>query len=292
MHRKLTRLHRGRGLSQRLLLPGRSRITTSRRPRAMGTCGLPATGPTGQAATTGWMAHGSNRPTRARCGPPATGGFGFGDYMWNPGYWGLGIGYYAAHQLRASDTSAPASWGGYWRGGTGSSINGEYNHLGFHNGTVYNQSGCRIRRPARRRGFRARHSCRIESRRHRGKPRLGHQRSKHPSRGVAITPRSTYNSGGATAATLVPPRPHAATPALQPHAVTPAPRPHAATPALQPHAVTPALQPHAATPAAGSYGGGARSNSGGGARRQWRRWTRRRRWRTSCKTEPNLNTKG
>jgi hypothetical protein len=67
---------------------------------------------------------------------PGYWGWGDGAYFWNAGYWGRQIGYYGGINY-GFGYFGTGFWGGYWRGGR-FFYNGEYNHLGFHDGTVYN----------------------------------------------------------------------------------------------------------------------------------------------------------
>jgi hypothetical protein len=136
-------------------------------------------------------------------------------------------------------------WGGYWRGGR-FFYNGEYNHLGFHNGTVYNHRVAGFDGRPGGAGF-ARGTVaglnRGATAENRGS---GINGRSIPSRGVAITPRSTYNSGGA--------RGYTGAPAARGYSGAPAARGYSGAPAARGYS------------GGGSYGGGARSNSGGGAR--------------------------
>jgi hypothetical protein len=67
---------------------------------------------------------------------------GYG-YIWTPGYWAYGDdGYYWVDGAWVYPPYVDALWtpgfyGGYWNGGR-FFYNGAYNHLGFHNGFVYN----------------------------------------------------------------------------------------------------------------------------------------------------------
>jgi len=67
---------------------------------------------------------------------PGYWGWGGGVYFWNAGYWGRRVGYYGGINY-GFGYFGTGFWGGYWRGGR-FFYNGEYNHLGFHDGTVYN----------------------------------------------------------------------------------------------------------------------------------------------------------
>jgi hypothetical protein len=67
---------------------------------------------------------------------PGYWGWGDGVYFWNAGYWGRHIGYYGGINY-GFGYFGTGFWGGYWRGGR-FFYNGEYNHLGFRDGTVYN----------------------------------------------------------------------------------------------------------------------------------------------------------
>jgi hypothetical protein len=67
---------------------------------------------------------------------PGYWGWGGGVYFWNAGYWGRHIGYYGGINY-GFGYFGTGFWGGYWRGGR-FFYNGAYNHLGFHDGTVYN----------------------------------------------------------------------------------------------------------------------------------------------------------
>jgi hypothetical protein len=67
---------------------------------------------------------------------PGYWGWGGGAYLWYPGYWGRRVGYYGGINY-GFGYFGTGYWGGYWRGGR-FFYNGAYNHLGFHDGTVYN----------------------------------------------------------------------------------------------------------------------------------------------------------
>jgi hypothetical protein len=67
---------------------------------------------------------------------PGYWGWGGGGYFWNAGYWGRSIGYYGGINYGFGYFGV-GFWGGYWNGGH-FFYNGAYNHLGFHNGFVYN----------------------------------------------------------------------------------------------------------------------------------------------------------
>ena len=67
---------------------------------------------------------------------PGYWGWGVGGYFWNPGYWGRTVGYYGGINYGFGYFGV-GFWGGYWNGGH-YFYNGAYNHLGFHNGFVYN----------------------------------------------------------------------------------------------------------------------------------------------------------
>ena len=63
-------------------------------------------------------------------------GLGVGGYFWNAGYWGRHIGYYGGINY-GFGYFGTGFYGGYWNGGH-FFYNGAYNHIGFHNGFVYN----------------------------------------------------------------------------------------------------------------------------------------------------------
>jgi len=67
---------------------------------------------------------------------PGYWGWGGGVYFWNAGYWGRHIGYYGGINY-GFGYFGTGFWGGYWNGGH-FFYNGAYNHLGFHDGFVYN----------------------------------------------------------------------------------------------------------------------------------------------------------
>jgi uncharacterized membrane protein YgcG len=67
---------------------------------------------------------------------PGYWGWGVGGYFWYPGYWGRTVGYYGGINYGFGYFGV-GFWGGYWNGGH-YFYNGAYNHLGFHNGFVYN----------------------------------------------------------------------------------------------------------------------------------------------------------
>ena len=67
---------------------------------------------------------------------PGYWGWGGGVYFWNAGYWGRRVGYYGGINY-GFGYFGTGFWGGYWHGGR-FFYNGAYNHLGFHDGTVYN----------------------------------------------------------------------------------------------------------------------------------------------------------
>jgi hypothetical protein len=67
---------------------------------------------------------------------PGYWGWGGGVYFWNAGYWGRHIGYYGGINY-GFGYFGTGFWGGYWNGGH-FFYNGAYNHIGFHNGFVYN----------------------------------------------------------------------------------------------------------------------------------------------------------
>ncbi len=67
---------------------------------------------------------------------PGYWGWGGGAYLWYPGYWGRRVGYYGGINY-GFGYFGTGYWGGYWRGGR-FFYNGAYNHLGFHDSTVYN----------------------------------------------------------------------------------------------------------------------------------------------------------
>ena len=126
---------------------------------------------------------------------PGYWGWGGGVYFWNPGYWGRRVGYYGGINY-GFGYFGTGFWGGYWRGGR-FFYNGEYNHLGFHDGTVYNH---RVEGFDGRPGGAAfaRGTVAGLNRRAIAENRgSGINGRSLPSRSTAITPRSTYNSGGA-----------------------------------------------------------------------------------------------
>jgi hypothetical protein len=67
---------------------------------------------------------------------PGYWGWGGGGYLWRAGYWGRTVGFYGGINYGFGYFGA-GFWGGYWNGGR-FFYNGAYNHLGFHNGFVYN----------------------------------------------------------------------------------------------------------------------------------------------------------
>jgi uncharacterized membrane protein YgcG len=67
---------------------------------------------------------------------PGYWGWGSGAYLWYPGYWGRRVGYYGGINYGFGYFGV-GYWGGYWHGGR-FFYNGAYNHVGFHDGTVYN----------------------------------------------------------------------------------------------------------------------------------------------------------
>jgi len=67
---------------------------------------------------------------------PGYWGWGGGAYLWYPGYWGRRVGYYGGINYGFGYFGV-GYWGGYWHGGR-FMYNGAYNHVGFHDGTVYN----------------------------------------------------------------------------------------------------------------------------------------------------------
>jgi len=67
---------------------------------------------------------------------PGYWGWGEGAYLWYPGYWGRRVGYYGGINY-GFGYFGTGYWGGYWHGGR-FMYNGAYNHVGFHDGTVYN----------------------------------------------------------------------------------------------------------------------------------------------------------
>ena len=67
---------------------------------------------------------------------PGYWGWGYGGYFWNAGYWGRHIGYYGGINY-GFGYFGTGFYGGYWNGGR-FFYNGAYNHLGFHDGFVYN----------------------------------------------------------------------------------------------------------------------------------------------------------
>jgi len=67
---------------------------------------------------------------------PGYWGWGGGVYLWNAGYWGRRVGYYGGINY-GFGYFGTGFYGGYWNGGR-LYYNGAYNHLGFHDGFVYN----------------------------------------------------------------------------------------------------------------------------------------------------------
>jgi hypothetical protein len=67
---------------------------------------------------------------------PGYWGWGDGGYFWNAGYWGRHVGYYGGINY-GFGYFGTGFYGGYWNGGH-FFYNGAYNHIGFHNGFVYN----------------------------------------------------------------------------------------------------------------------------------------------------------
>ena len=176
---------------------------------------------------------------------PGYWGWGGGVYFWNPGYWGRRVGYYGGINY-GFGYFGTGFWGGYWRGGR-FFYNGEYNHLGFHDGTVYNH---------RVEGFDGRPGGAAFARgtvaglnrgaiaENRGS---GINGRSLPSRSTAITPRSTYNSGGA--------RGYSGAPAARSYSGGGA----------RGYSGAPAARSYSGGGTRSSYGGGS-SFSGGGAR--------------------------
>ena len=62
--------------------------------------------------------------------------FAVGGYFWHPGYWGRTVGYYGGINY-GFGYFGTGFWGGYWNRGH-FFYNTAYNHIGFHNGFVYN----------------------------------------------------------------------------------------------------------------------------------------------------------
>jgi len=69
---------------------------------------------------------------------PGYWGWGGGGYFWYPGYWGRTVGYYGGINYGFGYFGV-GFWGGYWNGGR-FFYNGLYNHIGFHDGFVYNHA--------------------------------------------------------------------------------------------------------------------------------------------------------
>jgi hypothetical protein len=67
---------------------------------------------------------------------PGYWGWGGAAYFWHPGYWGRTVGYYGGINYGFGYFGV-GFYGGYWNGGH-FFYNGAYNHIGFHNGFVYN----------------------------------------------------------------------------------------------------------------------------------------------------------
>jgi len=156
---------------------------------------------------------------------PGYWGWGGGVYFWNAGYWGRHIGYYGGINY-GFGYFGTGFWGGYWRGGR-FFYNGAYNHLGFHDGTVYNHPVVGFDGRPGGAGF-ARGTVAGLNRgavaENRGSGINGNSFANH---GASAAPRATYNSGA---------------------------RSYGSAPVGRAYS------------GGGSYGGGARSYSGGGAR--------------------------
>jgi hypothetical protein len=67
---------------------------------------------------------------------PGYWGWGGAAYFWHPGYWGRTVGYYGGINYGFGYFGV-GFYGGYWNGGH-FFYNGAYNHIGFHNGFIYN----------------------------------------------------------------------------------------------------------------------------------------------------------
>ena len=127
---------------------------------------------------------------------PGYWGWGGGAYLWNPGYWGRRIGYYGGINYGFGYFGV-GYWGGYWHGGR-FMYNGAYNHVGFHDGTVYNHPVAGFDGRPGGAGFAhggeagANHSAVAENR------GAGINGKSITNRATSITPRSSFNSGART----------------------------------------------------------------------------------------------
>ena len=174
-----------------------------------------------------------------------------GVYDWYPGYWGLTVGYYGSINY-GFGYFGTGFWGGYWHSGR-FFYNGEYNHIGFHNGTVYNHRVAGFDGRPGGAAF-ARGTVAGLNRRAIAENRgAGINGRSFASRGAAITPRSTYNSGGV--------RGYSGAPAARGYSGAPAARSYSDAPAARSYSGAPAARSYSG---GGSYGGGERSYSGGG----------------------------
>ena len=68
-------------------------------------------------------------------------------YLWYPGYWGLSVGFYGGINY-GFGYFGTGYYGGYWHGGR-FFYNDAYNHIGFHNGFVYNHPVAGFERTSR-----------------------------------------------------------------------------------------------------------------------------------------------
>jgi hypothetical protein len=189
---------------------------------------------------------------------PGYWGWGDGAYLWYPGYWGLSVGYYGGINY-GFGYFGTGFWGGYWRD-RHFYYNGAYNHLGFHNGFVYDHRVAGFDgRPggaAFARGAGAAGINRSAVAENRGSGING--RSFMRSNPTA-TSRTTFNSGT---------RGYSGTQAARGNSNTPSARSYSSAPARNYSA--PAARNYSAPARSysggGSFGGGARTGGGGGAR--------------------------
>jgi hypothetical protein len=165
---------------------------------------------------------------------PGYWGWGGGLYDWYPGYWGLTVGYYGGINY-GFGYFGTGFWGGYWHNRR-FYYNGAYNHIGFHNGSVYNHRVAGFDGRPGGAGF-ARGTVAGLNRRAIAENRgAGINGRSFASRGASAAPRATYNSGA---------------------------RGYSGAPAARSYGNAPAARSYSG---GGSYGGGARSYSGGGER--------------------------
>jgi len=171
---------------------------------------------------------------------PGYWGWGGGVYFWNAGYWGRRVGYYGGINY-GFGYFGTGFWGGYWRGGR-FMYNGAYNHLGFHDGTVYNHPVA---------GFDGRPGGAAFARSNVAGLNRG---ATAENRGAGVNGRSIENRNTSTA-----PRPTFNSGA----------RSNGSAPAIRSYSGAPAARGYSGEPAArsnsgGSFGGGARTGGGGG----------------------------